>query len=176
MYQGREMTNAHFLEKFNTNVSIVEKYGGDVGIDAAAINAELVEVGVVDVGLATEVERLAAQAQAKEKYLAVAFLNASDNSRYGKLLEDLENDFTKGTNNYPKTLTSAYNLMVNYKNYHKPASRIYNDSDGVAFANVQKEKKWLTARRCDATTVKRWGTILMSAPTTIKSGLTRTAL
>jgi hypothetical protein len=31
--------------------------------------------------------------------------------------------------------------MVNYKNYHKPASRIYNDSDGVAFANVQKEKK-----------------------------------
>jgi hypothetical protein len=31
--------------------------------------------------------------------------------------------------------------MVNYKNYQKPASRIYNNSDGVAFANVQKEKK-----------------------------------
>jgi hypothetical protein len=70
MYQGQEMTNAHFLEKFNTNVSIVEQYGEDVGIDAAAINAELVEVGVFDVGLTTEVERLSAQAQAKEKYLA----------------------------------------------------------------------------------------------------------
>jgi hypothetical protein len=44
------MTNTHFLEKFNTNVSIVEQYRGDVGVDAAAINAELVEVGVVDVG------------------------------------------------------------------------------------------------------------------------------
>jgi hypothetical protein len=65
------MMNAHLLEKFNTHVSIVEQYGGDVGIDAEDINAELVEVGVVDVGLATEVERLAAQAQAKEKYLAV---------------------------------------------------------------------------------------------------------
>jgi hypothetical protein len=176
MYQGREMMNTHFLEKFNTNVSIVEQYGGDVGIDAAAINAELVEVGVVDVGLATEVERLAAQAQAKEKYLAVAFLSASDKSRYGKLLEYLENDFTKGTKNYPKSLTSAYNLMVNYKNYHKPASRIYNDSDGVAFANVQKDKKWLTARRYDVTTVKKWGATLMSAPKTRKSRLRRMAL
>jgi hypothetical protein len=39
MYQGRDMTNAHFLENLSTNVSIVDQYGGDVGIDAAAINA-----------------------------------------------------------------------------------------------------------------------------------------
>jgi hypothetical protein len=147
IYQGREMTNAHFLEKFHTNASILEQYGGDVDIDAAAIDAELVEVGVVDVdvdvevGLTTEVGKVVAHTEAKEKYLAVAFLSASDKSRYGKLFEDLENDFTKGTNNYPKTLTSAYNLMVNCKNYHKPASRIYNDSDGVVFASVQNEKK-----------------------------------
>jgi hypothetical protein len=95
----------------------------------------------LDVGLATEVEKLAAHAEAKEKYLTVAFLSASDKSRYGKVLEDLENDFMKGTNNYLKTLTSAYNLMVNYKKYQKPASQIYNDSDGWHLQTYRKKRR-----------------------------------
>jgi hypothetical protein len=73
----------------------------------------------------------------KERYLAVAFLRASDKVRFGKLLEDLENNYTKGGNNYPTTVTSAYNLVVNYKNYQKPATRLINNSEGVSFANVE---------------------------------------
>jgi hypothetical protein len=35
-------------------------------------------------------------------------------------------------------IASAYNLMVHFKNHMKPAARIYNDSEGVSFANVEK--------------------------------------
>jgi hypothetical protein len=47
----------------------------------------------------------------------------SDQSRYKKLLQDLSNAFTTGTDNYPKTLTAAYNLKVNYEFDAKPPSQ-----------------------------------------------------
>jgi hypothetical protein len=43
--------------------------------------------------------------------------------RYGKLVEDIDNDFTKGSKNYPLTVTSSYNLVVNYNNYQRPSGR-----------------------------------------------------
>jgi hypothetical protein len=55
-------------------------------------------------------------------------------------LEDLENDFTKGTNNYPVSVTSAYNFVVNYKNYLKAGGRLINDTEGVSFANVGRRQ------------------------------------
>jgi hypothetical protein len=54
------------------------------------------------------------------------------------LLEDLDNAYLYGTNNYPVNITSAYNLLVHLKNHMKPAARIYNDYEGVSFANVEK--------------------------------------
>ena len=48
-------------------------------------------------------------------YLALAFLMGSDQSRFGRLLEKLENDFTTGNDSYPKTLTDAYNMLLEWK-------------------------------------------------------------
>jgi hypothetical protein len=63
------------------------------------------------------------QAQLKEardkihnKKVAYGILVRADRSRYGKLIEDIENDFLKGHDDYPKTTTEAYNLLVNYRN------------------------------------------------------------
>jgi hypothetical protein len=47
----------------------------------------------------------------------VAVLGAYEKARLGKILEDLENYYTKGSNNYPTTVTSSYNIMVSYKSY-----------------------------------------------------------
>jgi hypothetical protein len=44
--------------------------------------------------------------------MACAFLVGSDRDRYGKLVEDLENDHIQGSDKYPKTLTDAYSLLV----------------------------------------------------------------
>jgi hypothetical protein len=49
---------------------------------------------------------------AEEQVLACAFLLGINKSQYGKLVKDLENDYTQGTNNYPSTLQQAYSLLV----------------------------------------------------------------
>jgi hypothetical protein len=67
-------------------------------------------------------------------------LYACDNSRYNILSEELENNYTKGRNHYPKTVTEAYNLIINYRQ-SKPSGRIYNDSEGVAFINVDSNSQ-----------------------------------
>jgi hypothetical protein len=46
----------------------------------------------------------------------------------------------KGSNHYPKTVTEAYNLIVNYRQ-SKPAGRIYNDSEGFAFVSVMANRQ-----------------------------------
>jgi hypothetical protein len=67
----------------------------------------------------------------------------ADRSRYGKLIEDIENDFLKGHDDYPKTPTEAYNLLVNYRNYGNTGKRTAQQSglDQVAFVTDRKRTK-----------------------------------
>ena len=67
------------------------------------------------------------------------FIFQSDRCRYGKLSEELENSFTKGNDDYPDNLVSAYHLINEYKNW-QPRSAI-PDSTGVAFAQKGAGKK-----------------------------------
>jgi Zinc knuckle len=52
---------------------------------------------------------------AKEVCQATAFLSQSDKKRYGELLSELENDYTKGQSSYPTTLVKAYQYLNEYK-------------------------------------------------------------
>ena len=57
-------------------------------------------------------------------------LCGADQERYSKLVEELQNYFTKGRDNYPVKKTEAYNLLVNYKMTHSnPETRIVDDSE-----------------------------------------------
>jgi hypothetical protein len=119
-------------------VAVVEQFGGNIGRNTGAVRAELESAGFTDQTTASIVDKLAATQRAKDKYLVVAFLCSADKARYTILLEDLDNAYLYGTNNYPVNVTSDYNLLVHYKNHIKPAARIYNDSEGVSFANEEK--------------------------------------
>jgi hypothetical protein len=79
----------------------------------------------------------AAQAYTREQYLACAFLSGSDRKRYGKLLEDLENDYTVKQDNYPRTLVDTYSLLIHWKQKPRDLMRALV----MAFANVDEEKK-----------------------------------
>jgi hypothetical protein len=109
----RDMTNAQFLEKFHTSVSIVEQF---IRIDTSVVQTGLRKEGVPYITQPTIKQVEKANSAIKKRFLAVAFMGASDKVRFGKLLEDLENDYMKGSNNYPTMVTPAYNIMVNYKN------------------------------------------------------------
>jgi hypothetical protein len=61
----------------------------------------------------------------------------SDKARFGRLLENLENDYLQGHNNYPTSITAAYNLLTNWK--QDPRNLICASgpvNDGVSFTNV----------------------------------------
>ena len=45
--------------------------------------------------------------EVKEGYYAMSFIQGEDCARYGKLLEELDNDYIKGTDSYPNTVSVA---------------------------------------------------------------------
>jgi hypothetical protein len=76
-----------------------------------------------------------ARARIQDKKVAYGILVRSDRSRYGKIIEEIEIDFLKGHNDYPKSPTEACNLLVNYRNYGKMNKRTASQGglDQVAF-------------------------------------------
>ena len=51
--------------------------------------------------------------QAQEMYLACAFISQADPKRYGRLKEELENDYTKGTDSYPQDMVKRTSCLMN---------------------------------------------------------------
>ena len=58
----------------------------------------------------------------REIYLSCAFVINSDLKRYGRLIEELENDYTKGNDNYPRNMVKAYQLLNEYKQWNPRAT------------------------------------------------------
>jgi hypothetical protein len=85
---------------------------------------------------------------AKDKCMAITFLSGADKARYGKLFEDLENDYTKGIHYCPTNVISAYHLLVDYNNFQRPASRVHTDSEAVSFANVKRVNQYKSDIKC----------------------------
>ena len=56
---------------------------------------------------------------------------ASDPKRYGRLVEELENEYTKGNKNYPTNMVKAYQLINEYNSWTPRTS--LPEVSGVAF-------------------------------------------
>ena len=80
------------------------------------------------------------------------FITQSDRRRYGKLSEELENSFTKGNDDYPDNLVSAYHLINEYKCWQPKAST--PEPSGVAFTQNDgkgasaKDEAWQAKATC----------------------------
>jgi hypothetical protein len=126
------MMNACFLENFLTSVSLLEQYGGAVVRNEGAIEDEITESGYTIT--VSDNETKTASDTARDKFLV------QDRYRYGTLLDRLENDMTKGMDNYPVNVVQAYTLVVNHKSKYRGVSRLINDSEVVSFANVNGKR------------------------------------
>jgi hypothetical protein len=103
--QGKHTTCQAYLERFRNCVDEIEYYRGCLIKDILASDGK-------DLDTATTEELERAGEIAQEQYLATAFLLGSDRTPYGQLTVDLENDYTLGKDNYPKTVTEAYNRLL----------------------------------------------------------------
>jgi len=100
---------AVYLEEFTALVETIEHYGGCIGHDTALIDHE---------SMATTLE--AKKKGARDKLLAMDFLKKAPRSRFGGLLTDLDNLFSRGADQYPQDLVEAHALLVNYQPPHNP--------------------------------------------------------
>jgi hypothetical protein len=62
-----------------------------------------------------------------EEYVAMHFLHA-DSKQYGNLIANVQNDCVSNINKYTKTLSKAYDMLVNYISPAKIT--VSNDQDG----------------------------------------------
>ena len=85
-----------------------------LGREPGLVDVELEAMGV-KLDTVTDMQLATTEAAAKECVLAIGLLIGSDCAHYRKLLEDLENNFTQGQDNYPVTLQQAYSLLVHWK-------------------------------------------------------------
>ena len=67
----------------------------------------------------------------------MAFLSGLNRDRYGVLLNEFQNAFCMGRDEYPKTLTATYDLAINWKGYTKVGSVTPNND--VAFPTKLEE-------------------------------------
>ena len=144
--QDKEMTVPDYYKMFKNNVDVVEHNGGTLGIEEGVVKMVLAENGLTMSG-ANEGQMSNAQAKAREYSLACAFILGADKIRFGKLLEDLENSYTQGDDKYPKTMTDAYKLLVNWKQDPRNLMRAVRPgttTGEVAFVNVDDDVSEMT--------------------------------
>uniref|UniRef100_A0A7S4J4I8 Uncharacterized protein n=1 Tax=Odontella aurita TaxID=265563 RepID=A0A7S4J4I8_9STRA len=99
--------------------------------------AYLEEQGVSTANATTDHLR-EARRQGREKYLAVALLYAADRScAGGPLLKEMNNDALKGLNTYPSSVAKSLGMINDYL-AAASTPKIFNDSEGVAFAQEEE--------------------------------------
>jgi hypothetical protein len=130
------MSCQEYFERVRNKVDVIKSLGGSLA-DDMHLKDELPEREPRN-GYTAE-QLAGARKKIQNKTIAYGILVRSDRSRYGKLIEEIENDFVKGNNDYPETPTEAYNLLVNYRSYNNQKRPINQGGlDHVAFLTEGK--------------------------------------
>jgi hypothetical protein len=108
--QTRYMSASEYLEKFRTQLDVLKSAGGDICNHHGMITDELAKANAATPPTVAENE--AARADARNRFEATLFLMRSNQVKYGRLVQELANDYNKGRDSYPKTLTEAYEMML----------------------------------------------------------------
>ena len=152
--QSRTATPNEYLDSFMNCVDVIIYSGGEIGLDP-----EMIKLAEADIGVkyseGTDDQKTKIHAAAKERYLATCFFLGADKHRYGRLIENTENNFIQNVNQYPKTISAAHSLLLNYKQDPRNLIKMVGGfSDGIAFAtsttekNKKNNKNHITCHRC----------------------------
>ena len=106
--QQQGQTADSYLETLKSHADTIEYHGGTL-----VLNQNLVPA-MKDDGITyyTDDER---KKIGRDCTLGAAFICGADPTRYGALIADLTNQYNKGKDEYPKDITAAYSMIVNYR-------------------------------------------------------------
>jgi hypothetical protein len=150
-FQGRTMTTQQYHVQFQNAVDVIKHSGGNIGDD---LGVEQMVLGTRDKDSLTAAEKRNLADDVEQRSLAVAFILCADRLRFGKLVEDMENNYLQGNNKYPTTVSAAYHLLSNWKQDPRHGLRevgggeISFVNDGEKKEKATKDKKDITCHRC----------------------------
>ena len=105
--QKQDESNVQFLKHFKKIIEVIKHYGGNVPIDDSLGDYEDDRLG--------DDAPDDMNAYVRERNIAIAFIHRADPIRYTSLLNRLSNDFALGRDNYPTTLTGAFDMLQTYR-------------------------------------------------------------
>lgn len=78
----------------------------------------------------------------EEKQKALHFMNKLDRSRFGGMVDELQNAFDRGRNEYPITLNAAYQMAINFRENGRRVDSVVQVKEqyGAAFITGQGKK------------------------------------
>jgi hypothetical protein len=135
--QGKHMTTQDYLKHFQNMVDVIDYTSGVIG-KLPGLKGKLLLLKGKTLAQMTIEERAALPLESQEQYLAMEFILSANWSRYSRLLEEMENEYLKGIDNWPTTVTGAYHLLTNYRQDRRNMMRM-GAVEGVAFTSTGKE-------------------------------------
>jgi hypothetical protein len=121
MWQKPDQSPLEFVKqvKAQAQADVINFHGGRAGYHPELYKAHLAEWMAVNNEDATtgasDASKRAATESSCEEYLACFAVCTADNARFKELKNELDNDFLKGKDNYPKKMENALRLMQNHK-------------------------------------------------------------
>jgi hypothetical protein len=133
--QTEYMSDSEYLENFRTRMDVLKSAGGDLCVHPGMVQDELDKTDVGPAAQASDTELANATLAARGRMEGALFLAKSCQQKYRPLVQDLANDFNKGHDLYPATLTAAYELMLH--DVRGSGSGLASQGNsGVAFSTV----------------------------------------
>ena len=174
-----------YARNFKSLWDTVEAFGGSPGIHQGLVKGLLTTPGRVrDPRNVTQAEGTAAEEEVADAVKAALLISRADKRRYGRLKEQLANNYLLGTDQYPDTLEKASRILGNYQVAKGPPfgdRKNTNKGGGLAFlqrgartpGRGRGGRGAQTAGRGGGSTAGRADTASVGA-STIASGGTRT--
>jgi hypothetical protein len=147
--QGRDSDKAYQIKFMNT-VQVIEQCGASMGEDPLTRTIVCKHLGFrVNTNTAYEVAEITNEV--RYYTLGAALIIGADPDRYSSMIIGLKNTSLAGRDEWPKTVTEAYNYLSKWEG-DDTSAREDRDFEGVAFTNDNLEPhawhKKMTCRKC----------------------------
>ena len=115
LYQFDHESVQNFKQRISNAVDVVYHCGGSVGEFDKLIDNAIKEDGESVNSIRADKNELETyKEKCKDKFTGILMLVLAHNGRFGKLKNELENDYIKGKDDYPKSFDKSYSLL-----YHR---------------------------------------------------------
>ena len=133
-FRQNKLSNQEYLQKFQNHVDVVLSFGctlHDPMINNIVASRDYNTEDYTQLN-SNEIDEVLEKS--KKMYMALVFIDHACPIRYKKLQDELENDFSKGNDLYPKTLVKAYHLLNEFKSTKIKIENPVKIEPGLTFA------------------------------------------